>query len=89
MSTSPFEFTPEQKAVLEGLSQSTGEDICSLIARAVEKLQEEEERSVDETDYLLSSPKNAAHLQKALEDFQHGQRNFASRDLIEELHDTP
>ena len=83
MSTSPFEFTPEQKAVLEQLSQSTGEDICSLIARAVKKLQEEE-RSVDETDYLLSSPKNAAHLQKALKDFQHGQRNFASRDLIEE-----
>ena len=83
MSTSPFEFTPEQKAALEQLSQSTGEDICSLIARAVEKLQEEE-YSVDETDYLLSSPKNAAHLQKALRDFQHGQRNFASRDLIEE-----
>ena len=83
MSTSPFEFTPEQKAVLEQLSQNTGEDICSLIARAVKKLQEEE-RSVDETDYLLSSPKNAAHLQKALKDFQHGQRNFASRDLIEE-----
>ena len=84
MSTSPFEFTPEQKAVLEQLSQSTGEDICSLIARAVEKLQEEKERSVDETDYLLSSPKNAAHLKKALKDFRHGQRNFASRDLIEE-----
>ena len=85
MSTSPFEFTPEQKAVLEELSQSTGEDICTLIARAVKKLQEEEEEgSVDETDYLLSSPKNAAHLQKALKDFQHGQRNFASRDLIEE-----
>ena len=83
MSTSPFEFTPEQKAILEELSQSTGEDICTLIARAVKKLQEEE-RSVDETDYLLSSPKNAAHLQKALKDFQHGQRNFASRDLIEE-----
>ena len=83
MSTSPFEFTPEQKAILEELSQSTGEDICTLIARAVKKLQEEE-RSVDETDYLLSSPKNAAHLQKALKDFQHGQRNFASRDLIGE-----
>lgn len=81
MSTSPFEFTPEQKAVLEQLSQKTGEDICSLISRALEKLQEEEQ---DETDYLLSSPNNAAHLRKALEDFQQGQRNFASRDLIGE-----
>ena len=38
----------------------------------------------DETDYLLASPNNAAHLRKALEDFQNGQRNFASHDLIEE-----
>ncbi len=38
----------------------------------------------DETDYLLTSPNNAAHLQKALKDFQNGQRNFASYDLIEE-----
>ena len=76
MSTAPFEFTPEQKAVLEQLSQKTGEDICSLITRALEKLQEEKQ---DETDYLLSSPNNAAHLHKALEDFQQGQRNFAWR----------
>ena len=81
MSTSPFEFTPEQKAVLEQLSQKTGEDICSLIARALAKLQEEEQ---DETDYLLSSPNNAAHLRKALADFRQGQRNFTPRDLIEE-----
>ena len=38
----------------------------------------------DETDYLLASPNNAAYLRKALEDFQNGQRNFASHDLIEE-----
>ena len=36
----------------------------------------------DETDYLLASPNNATHLRKALEDFQNGQRNFASEDLI-------
>ena len=48
MSTSPFEFTPEQKAVLEQLSQKTGEDICSLITRALAKLQEEEQ---DETAF--------------------------------------
>ena len=81
MSTSPFEFTPEQKAVLEQLSQKTGKDICSLIARALEKLQEEENNK-DETDYLLSSPNNVAHLRKALADFQKGQRNFAPRDLL-------
>ena len=38
----------------------------------------------DETDYLLASPNNATRLRKALEDFQNGQRNFASQDLIEE-----
>lgn len=37
----------------------------------------------DETDYLLASPNNATHLRKALEDFQNGQRNFASYDLIQ------
>ena len=39
----------------------------------------------DETDYLLASPNNAAHLRKALKDFQNGQRNFASQDLIERM----
>lgn len=82
MNASPFELTPEQKAVLEQLSQRTGEDIGSLISRALEKLQEES--SPDETDYLLSSPNNAAHLQKALEDFRQDRRAFAAHDLIEE-----
>ena len=82
MDVSPFELTPEQKAVLEQLSQRTGEDIGSLISRALEKLQEES--SPDETDYLLSSPNNAAHLRKALEDFRQDQRTFAAHDLIEE-----
>ena len=35
--------------------------------------------NINPTDYLLSSPNNAAHLRKALEDFQQGQRNFAWR----------
>ena len=35
--------------------------------------------NINLTDYLLSSPNNAAHLGKALEDFQQGQRNFAWR----------
>ena len=83
MDASPFEFTSEQKAVLEQLSQRTGEGIGSLIARALEKLQEEK-GGMDETTYLLSSPNNAAHLRKALEDFQHGKRNFGSHDLVEE-----
>ncbi len=38
----------------------------------------------DETDYLLTSPNNAMHLRKALKDFQNGQRNYSSYDLIEE-----
>ena len=38
----------------------------------------------DETDYLLASPNNATRLRKALEDFQNGQRNYSSYDLIEE-----
>ena len=37
----------------------------------------------DETDYLLASPNNATRLRKALKDFQNGQRNFASYDLIQ------
>lgn len=82
MNASPFELTPEQKAVLEQLSQRTGEDIGSLISRALEKLQEES--SPDETNYLLSSPNNAAHLRKALEDFRQDRRAFAAHDLIEE-----
>ena len=82
MDASPFELTPEQKVVLEQLSQRTGEDIGSLISRALEKLQEESRP--DETDYLLSSPNNAAHLRKALEDFRQDRRTFAAHDLIEE-----
>ena len=35
-------------------------------------------------DHLLASPNKATRLRKALKDFQNGQRNFASQDLIEE-----
>ena len=49
--------------------------------RALAKLQDEKS-SMDEADYLLASPNNAAHLRKALKDFQNGQRNFASLDKI-------
>ncbi len=83
MGASPFEFTPAQKAILEQISQRTGEGIDSLIDRALANLQDAKS-SMDETDYLLASPNNATHLRKALEDFQNGQRNFASYDLIEE-----
>ena len=72
-----------QKAMLEEISQRTGEGIDSLIDRALANLQDEKS-SMDETNYLLASPNNAAHLRKALEDFQNGQRNFVSHDLIEE-----
>lgn len=51
--------------------------------RALANLRDEKS-SMDETDHLLASPNNAAHLREALEDFQNGQRNFASYDLIEE-----
>ena len=43
-----------------------------------------EKSSMDETDYLLASPNNATRLRKALKDFQNGQRNYSSYDLIEE-----
>lgn len=83
MGASSFEFTPAQKAMLEEISQRTGEGIDSLIDRALANLQDEKS-SMDETDYLLASPNNATHLREALEDFQNGQRNFTSHDLIEE-----
>lgn len=38
----------------------------------------------NDTAYLLSSPKNAARLEEAEVDFQHGQRNYHERKLIEE-----
>jgi hypothetical protein len=36
----PFEFTPEQKGLLESLSCETGKPVAALIAEALEALQE-------------------------------------------------
>ena len=42
MELTSFEFTPEQKGILESLSRKTGESVSALIARALERLQEDE-----------------------------------------------
>jgi hypothetical protein len=42
MELTPFEFTPEQKDFLESLSRKTGESVSTLIAKALERLQEDE-----------------------------------------------
>ncbi len=40
MDTTPFELTPEQKGLLQSLSQETGKDIPTLITEALAGLQE-------------------------------------------------
>jgi Ribbon-helix-helix domain len=40
MEPTPFEFTPEQKSLLEALSRETGKPVSALIAEALEELQE-------------------------------------------------
>jgi hypothetical protein len=40
METTPFDLTPEQKGMLAALSHETGRPIPTLIAQALEKLQE-------------------------------------------------
>ena len=42
MEPTPFEFTPEQKGLLEALSRQTGKSVSALIAEALEGLQEDE-----------------------------------------------
>ena len=67
MDTSPFELTSQQKALLQTLSQETGEEIPVLIHRALSRLQEETSSGgMGETDYLLSSSKNADRLLEAV-----------------------
>jgi len=41
METTQFELTPEQKGLLESLARETGMSVASLIAKALEKLQED------------------------------------------------
>jgi hypothetical protein len=40
METTPFDLTPEQKDLLESLAQETGKSISTLLAEALEGLQE-------------------------------------------------
>jgi hypothetical protein len=42
MEPTPFELTPEQKGMLASLSRETGKPIPTLIAKALEELQERE-----------------------------------------------
>lgn len=42
MELTPFEFTPEQKDILESLSRKTGESVSAVIAKALERLEEDE-----------------------------------------------
>ena len=41
MEPTPFEFTPEQKGLLESLSRETGQPVSALIDKALEGLQED------------------------------------------------
>jgi predicted DNA-binding protein len=41
MEPTPFELTPEQKDFLEALSRQTGKSVSTLIAEALERLQED------------------------------------------------
>jgi len=40
METTPFEFTPEQKGLLQSLARKTGRSVSMLIEEALEGLQE-------------------------------------------------
>lgn len=42
MEQTPFELTPEQKGLLASLSRETGKPIPTLLAKALEELQEHE-----------------------------------------------
>ncbi len=53
MQSSPFDLTPEQKTLLQNLSQRTGEKVDALIDKALHQLEAETLSGVsDETDYL-------------------------------------
>jgi predicted DNA-binding protein len=39
METTPFDLTPEQKGLLQSLSQETGKPISALIAEALQGLE--------------------------------------------------
>jgi hypothetical protein len=47
MERTPFELTPEQKGMLDLLSRETGKPIPTLLAEALEELQERVHRSRD------------------------------------------
>ena len=51
MEQTPFDLTPEQKGMLASLSRETGKPIPTLIAKALEELQEHEhlDHAHDET----------------------------------------
>jgi PHD/YefM family antitoxin component YafN of YafNO toxin-antitoxin module len=74
MQSSPFDLTPEQKTLLQNLSRRTGEGIGVLIDKALHQLEKETlAGSMDETDYLLSSPENAKRLLDAVEGIERGE----------------
>jgi hypothetical protein len=41
METTPFDLTPEQKALLQSLARETGKSVSTLLAEALEGLQEQ------------------------------------------------
>ena len=74
MQSSPFDLTPEQKTLLQNLSQRTGKKVDALIDKALHQLEAETlSGGSDETDYLLSSPENATRLLEAVEGIERGE----------------
>ena len=83
MQSSPFDLTPEQKTLLQNLSQRTGEKVAVLIDKALHRLEAETLASGrDETDYLLSSPENAKRLLEAVEGIERGEHE--AHELLDE-----
>lgn len=83
MQSSPFDLTPEQKTLLQTLSQRTGEGIGVLIDKALHRLEAETlSGGRDDTAYLLSSPENARRLREAVEGIERGEHE--AHELLDE-----
>src|SRR5262245_19555457 len=60
METTPFDLTPEQKALLQSLVRETGKSISTLLSEALEGLQEQvhaDGNGHDDTTSAVPSPR--------------------------------
>jgi len=86
MEQTPFELTPEQQGMLASLSRETGKPIPTLIAKALEELQEHERSGHDcdttdghETPAPVVPPQEAP--KTIWEIFEEASRNIPDEEL--------